>query len=109
MSHTKLALSTDSPAYRLFVEELDKHLLHALSHVSSDQLMVTAQQAHDLGANFHTIRGGAGFFGLKDIAQTAQSLEEHLGDVANGGSLDSHQAGRWILHLSSIAKNLPRG
>ena len=108
MSQMKFVLSTGSPAYRLFLEELDRHLLHALGHVSSDSLCVTATQARELAANFHTIRGGAGFFGLSDIAQTAKSLEEHLFEVADGAALDSDRAGGWIVSLSNLAKNLPR-
>jgi len=109
MTKTKLTLSPESPAYRLFLEELDKHVLHALGHLGASALVVSADQARQLGASFHTIRGSAGFFGLDDIAHISQMLEEHLFDVADGGVLEASRAAQWIVDISELAKRLPRG
>lgn len=109
MTKIKTTLSTDSPAYRLFVEELDRHLTDALRYLTSAGLTVSVDQARVLSASFHTIRGSAGFFGLTEIAGAAQRLEDHLMEVSNGGALDARNAGEWIASFSELAKTLPRG
>lgn len=108
MTKTKLALSLESPAYRLFIEELDKHLRHAASFVIAGRLHVSAEQARELGASFHTIRGSAGFFGLAEVATNSQTLEEHLFEVADGGALDACRAATLIGELVDLARNFPR-
>lgn len=63
-------------AYRMFVEELQKHLdaskgFFALSEWTPEQLKETS-------GRFHTIRGGAGFFKLTDLSALAGELEKGL-------------------------------
>lgn len=72
-------------AYRLFVDELSRHVENARKTFFMDQ--PPAQD--DLiraRTDFHTIRGGAGFFGLDEIAKCAAEIEkackEPLGQLA---------------------------
>lgn len=63
-----------SQAYRLFLGELADHLAHADVSCASNQALNQAN-LEDLSRRFHTIKGGAGFFGLKEIAAASAGLE----------------------------------
>jgi HPt (histidine-containing phosphotransfer) domain-containing protein len=63
-------------AYRMFVEEMQKHLLAAEAFFESGQW--TAETLKEMSGRFHTIRGGAGFFKLVEIASLAGELEKGL-------------------------------
>ena len=64
-----------SAAYKLFIEELERHLCDAKS-IMETSATLNDDQRKKLGAAFHTIRGGAGFFKLSEISLVAQDLEE---------------------------------
>lgn len=98
-----------SPAYRLFIDELERHLCIAEIQLNPKASEVSSDQARKLSASFHTIRGSAGFFGLASIAKTAQALEEHLESVANGAALDRSTTSANLSHLINLKNGLPRG
>ena len=65
-------------AYRILVDELAKHL-SAAKGLFSDQLQcMVPEKIREAGINFHTIKGGAGFFGFSDVAGKAGEIESLL-------------------------------
>jgi len=78
MEPRKHPASISPQAYRTFLEECSKHitrfdelLLHASPQPENGELQVASR-------HFHTIKGGAGFFGLSDVANFAGALESML-------------------------------
>lgn len=63
-----------SQAYRLFLAELADHLSQAGLFCADSQALNQANLA-DLSRRFHTVKGGAGFFGFKEIAVASAGLE----------------------------------
>ena len=63
-------------AYRIFCDELEKHL------EATSTLFITTEwspeQLEEAAARYHTIRGGAGFFNLSQLATLAGQLEKRL-------------------------------
>ena len=64
-------------AYRMFVGEIAKHLAFSRELFWGSKTP-GPDQLIEASARFHTIRGGAGFFSLTDIASTAAKLENKL-------------------------------
>jgi len=98
----------NSPAYRMFIEELDKHLKTAstvLSELAGNSALNTEQRTR-LSTAFHTIRGGAGFFALSEIALCARTLEEKLGTAPVGN--DTEEIRKLVHGLMEMALSLPR-
>ena len=64
-------------AYRIFADELPKQMsrIEALVTLGAG---LNRDQARALAAEFHTIKGGAGFFGLDQIYALASKLETIL-------------------------------
>ncbi|MBX7138217.1 MAG: Hpt domain-containing protein [Oligoflexia bacterium] len=71
-----------SKAYQIFVTELGRHLATADSVFALPEPEPTAE-LRKLAGVFHTIKGGAGFFGLDRIAELSGLLEKRLADVAD--------------------------
>ncbi len=66
-------------AYRIFCEELQKHLeATSTMFITGDW---TPEQLREASNRFHTIKGGAGFFRLTSVASLAGELENLLGDT----------------------------
>lgn len=76
-------------AYRMFCEELQKHLSAAERFFATDSWTTEALQ--EMSGRFHTIRGAAGFFKLVEVASIAGELEKAL--VAGSPSEISAQGG----------------
>jgi HPt (histidine-containing phosphotransfer) domain-containing protein len=95
-----------STAYRIFVEELAKHLAKA------DQVLVSdgapANDLRDASNCFHTIKGGAGFFGLSEIAKVAGELEKLLltADFQAKGGFDRSR--NLVAQLHELSKAMPK-
>ena len=68
----------DSKAYRLLVEEATKLCQTAAPALTAAVRPPGTEEIRQLGIAFHRIRGGAGFFGLTDLAHAAQELETLL-------------------------------
>ena len=62
-------------AYAIFVAEVEKHLA-TLGAVLAAETVLTAAELKDARIRLHTIKGGAGFFTLTEIARLAGELEE---------------------------------
>jgi chemotaxis protein histidine kinase CheA len=67
-------------AYRIFVEEVAKHLsaLDNFFHQSS----WTEEHLRAASARYHTLRGGAGFFKLTEVSRIAGELEVALREAS---------------------------
>ena len=74
-SESKLLLGG---AYRIFHAEILKHISESQSLLEDISRTLSIEEMKGLGARFHTIRGGAGFFRFVEIADTARQLEELL-------------------------------
>ena len=103
-----LPLSPDSPAYCLFIEEVDKHLAFAHESLTGGPGGITPDIARRLGASFHTIRGSAGFFGLSEVADLAKRIEEHFFAVAGGEQLDLTRMQPLVESVTNLTADLPR-
>jgi chemotaxis protein histidine kinase CheA len=60
----------------------------------------------DAKRSFHTLRGGAGFFGLKEIAEAAGKIEELLSNQNLNSSTACKKVQPLIRELSSLAQPL---
>lgn len=97
-----------SPAYLMFVEELDKHLSTAkavLAALKPNTPLASADRTK-LSTAFHTIRGGAGFFALVELASKAKDLEEMLQEAP--GTDDTEDVRALVRDLDRVASCLPR-
>jgi len=65
-------------AYRIFREELTKHLDATCTLFEGTEW--TPEQLREASNRFHTIKGGAGFFRLTTVATLAGRLESLLGE-----------------------------
>ncbi len=97
-------LSTSSTAYKIFLEELIKHLANTkelLAHpepLNSDQIRI-------VGSAFHTIKGGAGFFGLNEIADQAGVIESYF--LKATSSFSESEAKELVATFEVLAEQLP--
>jgi chemotaxis protein histidine kinase CheA len=95
-------------AYALFVSELDKHITEAILKTNTQgQAVITDNECNALRSTFHTIKGGAGFFGLNDIANVASNLE-NLFEMAMkdlNGQVSAIEA--QLKEISKLAKQVP--
>lgn len=61
-------------AYSLFRSEIGEHVERVRALLSRG-VPTTAEEAEVIGRTCHTIKGGAGFFGLTEVARVAGTLE----------------------------------
>ena len=95
-----------SKALRIFVDEVSKHLSWA--HSVFDQLRPVRKECYEEGVRrFHTIKGGAGFFGLGDMADAAAQLEALLEETGGGMCEQLDEIRRSIEDLERCAASLP--
>lgn len=64
-------------AYRVFVNEVDKHLKQVAASLAGGA-EPSAEDTRAMSGSFHTIKGAAGFFGLQELGSLAGELEEKL-------------------------------
>lgn len=95
-------------AYRIFFEEIAKHIEASREYLGSAKGITSEERASELGARFHTIKGGAGFFGLHDIASFAGQIEDLLlkrkDEKLGARASQSHEL---FCKLAEAAKALP--
>ncbi len=102
----------DAPkAYKIYVVQMRQKLGAALRVFQSPDELGPASVKSAL-MDFHMLRGGAGFFGLDDIAAAAEKIEEilELASVEKGENSDSQLTKRSILpileDMTSIAEEI---
>lgn len=93
-------------AYRAFVEQLDGQL--NLVHTTFDASSVDPDQVKKASEVFHTIKGGAGFFGLQNVADIAADIEGRLNDPQLDLIRGVERVRELIMQLERIAQNLPK-
>ena len=96
----------NSNAYRIFLTEIDKHLSRT-SDLLTGPIDLASDAPRRAAASFHTVKGGAGFFGLTEVAQIAARLE----DLLNSDRLtetDLSEAQTLIVTLKRLSLELPR-
>ena len=64
-------------AYKLFFGELQNHISKA-GQILAPERQPSDSELKQVGASFHTVRGGAGFFGLNEIAEISGRIEDLL-------------------------------
>jgi chemotaxis protein histidine kinase CheA len=64
-------------AYEIFVNEYHKHIAY-ITTVLNAETGIDAEEQQKLSRLFHTIKGGAGFFGFDVIHKSAGVLEKIL-------------------------------
>lgn len=94
-------------AYKIFAVELARHLDRARATFSEEREL-TADDFLRVGAAFHTIKGGAGFFGLSDLAQTAARLEVILMGAKETLILDFDEVRSLMEKVEALAQGLPK-
>lgn len=94
-------------AYGIFVSEIGRHLrwAHNTFDANHDLESESLQEAR---RRFHTIKGGAGFFGLDEIASTAERLQKFFSNASSEIIDDMEQARKWIVELEQFAAQLPK-
>lgn len=103
MSDDKLIASG---AYKLFFEELHKHLETASSVLSGAPSSIDESRLI-LGAAFHTIRGSAGFFGLSQIAKISHELEDLLLTEESKAPVKIKKVKSLVDELQTLVSQLP--
>lgn len=94
-------------AYQIFVNEVEKHLESA-NRIFDGKTVPSPEMVYRAGASFHTIKGGAGFFGLNDIASTAAKLENLLHDASLDLEKQLNTVKGLIDQLEDLALQMPK-
>lgn len=103
MDENKLILSN---AYRIFFAEFDKHLTRARTAFTGLE-QCTDDERKVLSTAFHTIKGGAGFFALDDVARTAGTLEKLFAESVSSASFDLQSARSNLQKLEQLYREMP--
>ncbi len=74
MKKATLRVPLTSKAYQVFLEEIGRYRKRVLTVLAVPDLG-SKDLRIELTALFHTVKGGAGFFGLDDLADTSAELE----------------------------------
>ena len=77
MNKATLKVPLSSKAYLVFLDEVARYRERICTVLSALELD-SSDLRRELSAVFHTIKGGAGFFGLDDLADTSAQLETML-------------------------------
>ncbi len=90
-------------AYVLFRSEL-REQLRQVESLTAREGGIRAEDVASIGRTFHTIKGGAGFFGLSDLARDAGALEAlFLGRTER----DTAEVARLLESLRRLSVSLP--
>lgn len=95
-----------SKAYGLFFSEVQKYLNQAADAFETPST-IDAEMLPRLSAAFHTVKGGAGFFGLHSLAEQAGELEDLLNTSQSITPDVLNKASTLFLSFQELAKSLP--
>ena len=93
-------------AYRIFFDEVRRHIGQAQTTLLEFENM-SPDDMKRLACAFHTIRGGAGFFGLDQLSKVAGTLEETFGHSPAEVIEQRADVIARISELAKIAAELP--
>lgn len=96
-----------SRAYGLFVSELAGQISKARSSLLGAEFPKKSELP-GIALMFHTLKGGAGFFGFDDIAELASDLEAIVSAENFLASWDRAVIGAKIDKIAELAANLPK-
>ena len=91
------------PAYAIFVIELARHLEWTRS-LELSAAQPSLEIYRELGARFHTIKGGAGFFGLRELGDLAGKIEAACENSLN---LDISEIKETLASIDRLAQEIP--
>jgi len=94
-------------AYKIFVCELFQHLNRAQKVFQGPDALPSVEDAKTVGRNFHTIRGGAGFFGLEEMTSAAREIETMLLKAEGSMTEKIDTIRRLLKKIEALAKDLP--
>lgn len=95
-------------AYRAFLAELTHSLSHARDDIERFENKHEPAIAKHLAIEFHKIKGGAGFFGLSDVANKAAALQETFLESKMQTIQDGLDHARSLLtELEQLSRKLP--
>lgn len=94
-------------AYALFVSELERHLSDAKKRFS-DQQKLQAKDYAQVRSDFHTIKGGAGFFGLNNVAKAASKIEDILHSPIEQLASQVDQIRGQLKEIEELIKEIPQ-
>jgi HPt (histidine-containing phosphotransfer) domain-containing protein len=94
-------------AYRILCDEISQHLEQAKLHLTLATSWPSPDQARLLGTKFHMLHGGAGFFGLEEVASTSAALEHLLLKSTDDPGQKLERAKVLVEQLRLLAKDLP--
>lgn len=77
MSRKALPQEILDGAYRIFIQEIEQQMTQT-QFIFLEENIENHPLVRDATNIFHKIKGGAGFFGLKDIERTSGQLEKYL-------------------------------
>ncbi|MBN8550231.1 MAG: Hpt domain-containing protein [Deltaproteobacteria bacterium] len=107
MDQNSLDQRIKANAYRVFFAELEKHLAE-ISGVVAPGKTPGGEVLRRVGGTFHTIRGGAGFFGLEELAAVAGRIEDLLLQDTQLAKAEIDNVRRLVEEISSITRKLPK-
>jgi chemotaxis protein histidine kinase CheA len=93
-----------SGAYALFVTESARQIVRVRA-LLAEETPQSGDRSRELGATFHTLKGGAGFFGLVEFMEVAARLEAIFSDGAapRGGEITE-----LVERLAQLSTELPK-
>ena len=94
-------------AYKIFMAETERHLQSARSTFLEAKLPPSQDAVKEAGIHFHTLKGGAGFFGFQEMADTASALEKLLLKSSISVTDNLSQVKDLIHKIEELAKDLP--
>jgi chemotaxis protein histidine kinase CheA len=104
---SETAMAQVSPhIYQLFITELNQHLSKAHTELFAE-VPPSPLEAKEIGRRFHTIRGGAGFLGIEDVADKAAVLDQLLRKSSEQIVENLDKVRETLLELESVAAALP--
>ena len=93
-----------SGAYALFVTELERQLVRVRA-LLAEETPQSGDPIRELGSIFHTIKGGAGFFGLGELMGVAARLEASF---LNGAAKRDGEVKELVERLAELSGDLSK-
>lgn len=90
-------------AFTVFLEETREHINWTRAFLSNGGI-ASPSSVKEAERRFHTIKGGAGFFGLTDVEKLAASLEKFFSTVS--ASSNNGLEGAVIESLNQLEKRI---
>lgn len=107
MTKLRQQFPLSSTAYRIFVDELVSHIRAVHEAVEQEELVFEEQRIAEASECCHKIKGGAGLFGLNDLAHVATRLEAAMLQPLEHLQAELSEVRELIAELERYAGELP--